>query len=140
MNLESVAARRRRAGGETGCYPYEDVDHTPMVIPHSTLPHINSAKTFPSPFSIVLVRFHCNQLLAFHNKVFREFSRAIRYVLFRLFCFVPLYAIRRPPPGRPPTLNSLGAVIHEFAFLYIFCLMTQLNRIAVFSRGNAVTP
>ena len=31
MNLESVAARGHRAGGETGCYPYENVAHTPML-------------------------------------------------------------------------------------------------------------
>ena len=30
MNLESVAARGHRAGGETGCYPYENVARTPM--------------------------------------------------------------------------------------------------------------
>ena len=31
MNLESVAARGHRAGGETGCYPYENVARTPMA-------------------------------------------------------------------------------------------------------------
>ena len=30
MNLESVAARGSRAGGETGCYPYFNVARTPM--------------------------------------------------------------------------------------------------------------
>ena len=35
MNLELVADRKvatrgHRAGGETGCYPYENVAHTPM--------------------------------------------------------------------------------------------------------------
>ena len=32
MNLESVAARGRRAGAETGCYPYENVAPTPMFL------------------------------------------------------------------------------------------------------------